>query len=153
MTAPRCVQQFFLMESLIIGVYQVTDLVVAISFPGNFRLQQSPVQEDAFLAVLTHSHQTLSAVCHDRAEEQHISRYNVSAEAFITSSTFSQLCTRGRDEETGAEILLYIHFKALAATSWKNATEKSNIYFFCLLISFISYSAVTVIKMLKGNFM
>lgn len=44
-------------------------------------------------------------------------------------------------------------FKILAVTSWKNAIEKLNIYFFCLLISFISYSAVTVIKMLKGNFM
>lgn len=33
------------------------------------------------------------------------------------SNTYSKLCTQGRDEEIGAEILLYIHLKILAVTS------------------------------------
>ena len=74
--------------------------------------QQPPVRGDGFSAGLTHSQRT-----HDRAEEQHVSRQNVSAEAFIMSNTHSKLRTQCRDEEIGAEILLCIHLKTLAATS------------------------------------
>lgn len=67
MTAPCCVQQFFL-DGVTNHCGLLNDLVVAISSSGDHGLQQSPVQGD----VVTHSHQT--AACHDRAQEQHISR-------------------------------------------------------------------------------
>lgn len=66
MTAPCCLQQFFLMESLIAAVYCMTLL-----WPSHLR-ETTDCNDlwcrDGFVAVLTHGHQALTAACHDRAE-------------------------------------------------------------------------------------
>lgn len=68
------------------------------------------MQGATFSAGLTHSHQILTAARHDRAEDQHISQENVSAEVSIMSSTHSQPHTQDR-KEAGAKILLLPTFK------------------------------------------